>query len=292
MNKALRILIIPVALLIVITTVVISNGEDNSKPIKFSHGLHVVENEMECSDCHDGVKNLNTGGRAIPDHDVCSSCHEPDDENECATCHLNPDNPVGTISAGVLYAGFAHKAHGSLDCSSCHSELTSLEMQPTIPAMTDCQSCHLDAQGPLNCAECHQGESPLPMDHKLTTWNQDHGMDAGAGIVDCASCHSQSSCDECHQNFNIFGSPHPVTWKFNHFAESSYGSECMSCHETRETCTACHRRTVTMPHELGILWANKSNGGAHKEEAESFIEACLSCHDIGESDPTCAKCHE
>lgn len=292
MKTAFRILLIPIALMIVVATVVFSKGENPAKPIRFDHGLHVIENDMSCADCHVGVESLKAGERAIPDHSVCSDCHDAESDDECGVCHVNPENPVGTPPVGEFYAGFAHKAHTSVECSSCHSKLTSTGMQPKLPAMVDCQSCHLDRMGPVNCTDCHLGKKPVPMDHKLVSWSQDHGLDAGAGIVDCGSCHAQSSCDECHQGFNLFGNPHPVTWKFNHFAESAYGSECMSCHETRETCTSCHRKTLTMPHELGELWANKSNGGAHREEAEAFIEVCLSCHDVGESDPTCAKCHE
>jgi hypothetical protein len=67
----------------------------------------------------------------------------------------------------------------------------------------------------------------------------------------------------------------------------------MTCHETRETCTSCHRSMVKTPHPLGSLsFANKTNGGDHVKEAESFIEVCISCHDVGNADPTCNKCHD
>jgi len=272
---------------ILMSTIVISGDNRSEKGIKFDHNLHVVDNDMACSDCHTGVENLSVGDRAMPDHDVCSDCHEVEDD--CAVCHTTPDDPFG-IPQAKGYLQFGHKTHvgSGLDCEKCHGKANS----PTLPSNAICHTCHSADYQPLDCSVCHPGNPPLPADHQLVTWQADHGLDAAMTTSDCSVCHEQAACDECHQGENLYGNPHPPTWKFNHFAETSYGAECLTCHETRETCTNCHRASIPMPHPLGPDWANNASGGDHMEQAESLIESCLSCHDIGEDDPTCAKCHE
>ena len=274
--------------------IVFSSSRKDEKSILFDHGLHVVDNEMTCDDCHEAVKISLAGQRSIPDHDVCSGCHEVDGENECGTCHLDTANPTAIPDRGEYYTGFSHKPHTDKDltCETCHNKISTVGISPSIPVMSDCQDCHAQRNASLDCEVCHQGKRPKPLDHMLVSWSQDHGLDASAGVSDCAACHEQISCDDCHQGLNLFGKPHPPTWLFNHFAESSFGGECMVCHETREYCTKCHRTSIPTPHTFGPSFANNIDGGSHKDEAEAFIEVCISCHDVGENDPTCAKCHK
>ena len=269
---------------------VYSSGNREYEPIIFSHDLHVAENGMECTDCHAEIMKTGLGKRSMPDHDICGECHEVDDDDACGTCHKNPDEPEAMPPIPGKYDGFAHTQHPDLKCSKCHSLVINGKFDPEIPEMADCQMCHAKMNGPLECKVCHLGETPLPIDHKFASWHQDHGMEASVGTSDCSQCHDQSSCGDCHQGTNIDGKPHPAGWVFNHFAEADFGGECMVCHETRETCTTCHRAINLLPHELGHEFAN-SDGGSHTELAGSFIETCISCHDVGGDDPTCARCH-
>jgi hypothetical protein len=136
------------------------------------------------------------------------------------------------------------------------------------------------------------GKSPLPDDHAALGWLSEHGLDAAFDETSCEACHSQASCDECHQGAILQGKPHPPSWLFDHFMEVVYGQDCLVCHETRESCTSCHKAMIPVPHEFGPGYANANDGGAHKEEAEAFMEACVSCHDVEDDDPTCARCHD
>lgn len=260
---------------------------------KFSHSYHITEAGLECETCHAGITELNAGKRAMPDHDVCVDCHEVDNDSECGTCHINAVNPEAIPGMSKYYMAFSHKEHVAQnpECITCHGDLNIAGNQPSITDMSGCMTCHENKNAPLNCEECHQGTKPRPSDHLLVSWSQDHGMAASSGTSDCNLCHQQTSCDECHQGVNIFGKPHPPTWKFNHFAESSFGGECLVCHETRESCTSCHRSMLPMPHVLGAVYANRNDGGEHVSEAKAFIEVCVSCHDVG-NDATCAKCHD
>lgn len=271
---------------------VYSSGNREYEPIIFSHSLHAGENEMECTDCHAEIMKTGLSQRSMPDHDVCSDCHEVEEDDACATCHKNPDEPEAMPPYPGAYDGFAHNMHTDLKCSNCHGLVINDKVHLEIPEMADCQTCHAKMNGPLECKVCHLGEEPKPVDHKFSSWHQDHGMEASVGTSDCSQCHDQSTCDDCHQGENIDGKPHPAGWVFNHFAEADFGGECMVCHESRETCTACHRSMNLMPHPYrDITFANENDGGSHKELAESFIETCISCHDVGGDDPTCSTCH-
>lgn len=293
-KKYLR-FVLPVSLILVITIGLMLNASSsrNLKPIIFDHNLHIDQAGMTCAECHIGIEGLSAGQRAMPDHNVCESCHDVSDANMCATCHRNPDNPMAMPSPSEFYSAFEHAVHteAAVSCETCHGNLMTSGASPVIPKMSDCQQCHTQTKGPLTCEACHDGKRPLPSTHLLTTWNTDHGMDARLAGTDCASCHTQQSCDMCHQGINISGSPHPPTWKFNHFAETSFGSECLSCHQTRSYCTDCHKSTRPVPHPIGSGFANRQTGGDHKQDFAMFTESCLSCHDLGSARNTCNRCH-
>lgn len=262
--------------------------------LNFNHNLHLDDAGLECVDCHTEMSTLKAGQRGIPDHDICSTCHEVEDDENCGTCHLDPDNPVAVPAPGGLYEGFAHASHISaeLECANCHDLAREEDAVPALPAMADCQTCHLQRQAELDCGVCHLGESPEPIDHQAVAWLNDHGLEASLGTSDCAQCHDQASCDVCHQGIGPWDIPHSDDWLFRHSAEVAFGAECLVCHETRESCTNCHRSMIPMPHSFGPAWANDVNGGEHQRDAEAFMDACISCHDIEGGDPTCARCHE
>ena len=268
-----------------------TKAQPPEKPIKFDHYLHVVDMGVECADCHANVHGLQAGQRAMPDHDACGSCHSDEVDANCAFCHADPDNPVGTAPVPGLYDGFAHQSHKDITCDQCHGTLEVAGTSPVIMEMSHCQECHLTENGPMNCGDCHEGKSPLPADHTFASWAVDHGLEAATTPDDCYSCHIQEQCDECHQGHNITTKPHSPNWIFSHFTESATGEECMVCHETRETCTNCHRTMIPLPHGVGPDFANTITGGEHVDEAKSFLETCISCHDVGETDPICARCH-
>ncbi|MFH0882353.1 MAG: hypothetical protein V2A56_05150 [bacterium] len=288
MTRHKKVITAAVVILILAAAMITTGARTRERTINFIHPLHVEENGLSCDECHAGVMILATGKMAIPNHDVCSACHDTD--NDCGVCHVNADDPMPFAPVEGKYEGFAHKVHGKVDCNQCHGDPAKAE--PVIPGMTACQSCHLQESGPLECGECHLGESPKPQDHQLASWHQDHGIEASFRGDDCSMCHTQATCDECHQGENLYGSPHPPTWVFNHGIEANWSGECLSCHESRDECTSCHRQRIPVPHPFGAAFANTENGGAHVDEARAFIESCLACHDVGEGDPTCARCHE
>lgn len=286
-------LTVGVAAVVLGASVALTADSPPRERIRFDHGLHVVEAEMACIDCHVGMESLPPGGNSVLSHDACEACHDVEDDEACDACHAGAYPPIERPRIAELCRGFVHKAHleAAVDCEACHGSIVEPGMPPIVPRMQDCQHCHLALSAALDCDACHGGLVMLPDDHRLATWAEDHGLEASFGTSRCVSCHAQASCDECHQGVLLDGSPHPPSWMFDHFVEAAFGQDCLVCHETRESCTSCHRAMVPPPHGFGTSYANTEDGGAHKEEAEAFPEACLSCHDLGGDDPTCARCH-
>ncbi len=249
--------------------------------IHFSHGLHGVDMEMACADCHMNMAQADAGERSMPDHDTCVMCHEEAIDNDCGYCHVDGDNPVAS-PAHHKFEKFSHKTHHNLHCNDCHGVLDTSDDEVVMPEMADCVSCH-------------DMMEPLPLDHRAGMWVEEHGLEAAFAAEDCAICHTQASCDDCHQGTDVFGSgesPHPPTYMFDHYVDASYGGECLVCHESYSECVSCHRSMIPTPHEIGPMYANNMDGGDHVEEVRAFPETCLACHDLGEQEPTCARCHQ
>jgi hypothetical protein len=288
MSRKTKLTAFSVLMVLLTAALIFGAGSGRKATLHFSHPQHVEEMGMACEDCHSGVmEQAEAADRNMPGHDNCEMCHTVDED--CGMCHVDPGEPMAWPQVKGMYEGFAHADHGELDCAACHG---GADTEPAIPDMRGCQSCHMDQAGPLECGECHEGEEPVPHDHELASWNIDHGLEAAMHGGECAMCHEQESCDECHQGENLYGTPHPIDWEFNHGIEANWSGECMSCHETRSECIECHRGMLPVPHPFGLEYANLQDGGDHVEEASAFIEACLACHDVSGMDPTCARCHQ
>jgi len=131
----------------------------------FSHKLHVTDNEVACADCHKGIGDADAvDAIAMPGHDTCWGCHE-DGEETCTKCHADPDNVVAKPRAHTPGLTFSH---------SLHVEATE----------GDCQACHkgMDA-GVFN----HDGD-----------FLGRHGLLARSEAVVCQHCHTEDSCQRCH----------------------------------------------------------------------------------------------
>ncbi len=203
------------------------------------------------------------------------------------------------MNESVTNLKFSHNYHHDevgLACDKCHD--ATREVKPGIHALpqhAQCVECH-EFAGKENCDFCHingkkGGGFGKPTSHITPDWTKNlHGIEATARKTECWVCHNQSSCDACHNSTGVTGKPHPAGYRFNHATDAAFGGRCLTCHETREYCTSCHRASIPMRHPLGSAWANLQ-GGAHRDEAQKFIETCLACHDVGKSEPTCARCH-
>jgi len=144
----------------------------------FSHQQHVVENEVECSVCHQTAN----GGMSMPGHEVCSDCHEIDADNasaECLMCHKakSPSEIQAGYSAMAAEAKdndivFSHETHTYMDagCETCHARIprTTSAADSKLPPLETCLGCHNDRTAPLeDCSLCHEPSSPRSEERRV-----------------------------------------------------------------------------------------------------------------------------
>lgn len=137
------------------------------QPVHFSHKVHVVDEEMECSDCHDGVNTVRAG---MPDTNECFQCHRagetdhPDEEVIVGYGRRKEEIPWQQVNRNAGHVYFSHRVHTTLAeiaCEECHGAVAELDVptpRPTaaLHSMKACMNCHT-ARGATNeCVVCHQ----------------------------------------------------------------------------------------------------------------------------------------
>lgn len=142
----------------------------------------------------------------------------------------------------ALAAQFEHAAH--------------LDYAPDSP----CAACHVADSAsikpaPAVCKECHEDsfiqEVTFPgLKTHGPTWALNHRAAAKGNVYDCATCHAQSDCLDCHKagfadEQGAFGNSlnnvhrsdfhvtHPLTARGNQ-------QLCASCHSEKKFCNDCH----------------------------------------------------
>ena len=225
------------------------------------------------------------------------------------------------MGAGSLWAAeFNHQTHPghrkAAECASCH-EPGAASIVPDLKA----------------CLQCH--EQPFIDEVKLPglathgpTWALNHRAAAKSKTIDCASCHTQESCLECHtagraDEQGALGSSlanvHRSDFHITHpIAARTDPQLCSSCHEVR-FCSSCHdsfNRTdlAILSHRRG--WSDLETlpgtihetydtsecqtchvdsvlpshvwSSAHAREARKNLVTCQACHPQGD---ICLKCH-
>jgi hypothetical protein len=260
--------------------------------IKFSHALHVGEQEVDCETCHASVDNsAESSDDNLPAMDVCGNCHDVEDATGCGACHKNPDDPggYGILKRELIFSHKNHISRGAV-CGACHKGVkTSVGADPAIlPLMKDCFVCHNDAQAMADCEKCHGNELTL-LDIHPVNWRHEHGARAASDPAWCQGCHSeQSFCLDCHRGDNLRGEIHDLNYIYTHGLDAKgKAADCSQCHDNQTFCVACHESGNRMPQRHSLLtWLDD-----HGRYAREDVENCASCHDNG--DPTCARvgCH-
>ncbi|HLF15071.1 MAG TPA: cytochrome c3 family protein [Bacteroidota bacterium] len=313
------------------------------KSVKFSHPNHVTERGIACTDCHGGVMESKfSADRLIPGHESCQSCHEEAVNNDCAYCHVDPDN-IGPSVSPERDLVFAHETHaktGGIACETCHgggggdAADTGVPgaMDVRIPEMAMCVDCHSTGRVSNECETCHRDFVKLvPGNHLVSGFMKEHDRPVRVGKVDvdCAACHRESLCQECHTGDQLRGfggtrglmtvpgartplkdSPdalrlqaaHDLNYRFTHPVDArSRLIDCSTCHDRQMFCADCHEaggivtegKIKPQSHfEAGFVMIGAgSGGGRHAEMGRRDIESCVSCHDVEGKDPTCILCH-
>ncbi len=257
--------------------------------IIFAHSNHT---DLDCVECHAGIeKSALSGDRNLPPMDKCGECHDIETEEDCGTCHRNPENPTTSphVERTII---FSHENHLSrqAECPTCHGNIgSSIELSPEhMPSMSRCFSCHNGSTAGDDCRICH-GEHLTLADIHPEDWRHRHGDKAALSQEWCTQCHRQKeSCVECHRGDNLTGKIHDLNYIYTHGLDAkSKRLDCSRCHDNQSFCYACHERENRIP----LLHSSVAWLSDHGRAARRDPESCASCHDTG--DPTCARsgCH-
>lgn len=165
-----------------------------------------------------------------------------------------------------------------------------------------------------DCNECHKAQGiPLSHDndwagkhHQNTDWMGEHRALAGKAGGNCAECHTQAFCSDCHTGGGVDVDLRKVTFKRNYMPKN-HRSDFISIHpikakDSPQTCTRCHnQRYCTDCHARfpkGSLRIKSHNplgsrgqkywAADHSTEARRNLQSCQTCHPTGDA---CIRCH-
>lgn len=265
----------------------------SERPFAFSHRIHVVEEGLDCVDCHSAWEDADDPGLPLP--------------GQCALCHagLDAEKPPERTAAALfegqrfkaLHAGrlsdeilFSHRAHATRgdECSACHATLAENDGLAREHAaelaldMERCLACHAAGAGPreAECAACHREiRAEVPPSSHRANWKRYHGTLVRARddsrTNQCALCHQESSCESCHHV--ELPESHDNFWRRRgHGLTASMDRDsCATCHDS-DSCDRCHQESRPLDHRG--LW------GAPRDLH------CLTCHEPLRSE-ACSVCH-
>ncbi len=146
-----------------------SRTEAVQQPIDYNHRLHVVEQELECTDCHEHARD--NVRATIPRIAICADCHDPDSPNSDSPeeaklleyMRQGQEVPWRKVYRVPDHVYFSHRRHtqlAQLECSTCHGEMEQREHAVDRPAvslrMGDCIRCHERNDVNTDCTRCHR----------------------------------------------------------------------------------------------------------------------------------------
>jgi hypothetical protein len=156
------------------------------------------------------------------------------------------------------------------------------------------------------CNDCHKGEG-VALNHDADFVRSHRGLASRAGH-NCAQCHTQSWCLDCHQGGGINADLSMATFGRDYIPKSHRSDfvsihpikaldnpqTCYRCHD-QKFCTACHDRfprgSLRIKSHLmlgpnGQRYAPALN--EHPIEARRNLQSCQACHPEGD---VCIICH-
>ncbi|HEY6009487.1 MAG TPA: cytochrome C [Geobacteraceae bacterium] len=172
------------------------------------------------------------------------------------------------------------------------------------------------------CTECHQDSGVVPT--HLASWNVEHRLHAVKADANCAACHDQSFCQDCHYGGGIDRDLHTSTDRGPNYKPKSHRTSflevhpifafdrpnsCARCHQS-SFCSECHKRF--RPEDLMILshrrgWSDRPATPGGPVHSTFPPDSCQTCHpnsvlpahewsgsharEARRNLPTCQACH-
>lgn len=187
-----------------------SQGYAPDQPIRFSHALHVGQNQIECQYCHVGVEKSRHA--SIPGTQICMNCHKYVQEgpkygkDEIAKIYeysgWDPDKSkfvrepkniewvkIHNLPDHVYFNHSQHVKVGGIKCQTCHGKVEEYEvMKQFAPlSMGWCINCHRQTEVKFaenkyySVFQKYQDELKKGTKSKITVED--------IGGTDCQKCH-------------------------------------------------------------------------------------------------------
>jgi len=170
------------------------------QPIKFSHAVHVGENQIDCMYCHTTADHAKSAG--LPDVNVCWNCHSIVREGSNSGKHqinkiveaFESGTPIEWIRIHNLqdHAFFSHAQHvevAGLDCATCHGPIEEMDRVRQVGdlSMGWCINCHRDTEVQFfdNAFYAQYDE----LHKKLKSGEIDRVTAELIGGTECSKCH-------------------------------------------------------------------------------------------------------
>ena len=270
-------------------------GAAERRDIRQSHKVHVGQEEIECTDCHEGAKESARAG--MPEMEACGDCHdeevseETEDRSGCLHCHTFPEPVPGcsrdgcseetlpdivTVMGPAPYRnlrypseddpkGFSHALHAEAEipCAACHGNIAQEGAIPFpsgkyMPKPERCIACHAKDLGHFT----HQAHKELE--------------------IACNDCHEDEVEEENMPDESYRPSGLPTTTP----------EACKECHDpVSARCDTCHipntfdRAVRPMTHRGA--WTEFHGGIAMFNEEGLHGQDCFTCHQRND----CVACH-
>ena len=216
------------------------------------------------------------------------------DETGCLSCHgdqglIKITEQEGKTSLYVDEEALLSSAHGSLDCTTCHTtDSLLLHSASNITPLTELSMAE-------KCGSCHQDQSSQYLEST-------HGASLAEGSTDvpsCTTCHSTGG--DTHSIIGVSEPDSPVLRK-------TIAQTCATCHDD-EGLMAEYDISATVYETYNNFFHNKAMTLATDEQiARNNYATCTSCHgnhDIMDSESpdspvanlenlaeTCGQCHD
>ena len=220
---------------------------ERKEHLLFRHDQHLVAAHGNCMDCHLGVAG--EGGDIRAPMGACLGCHEHRDEFrilQCEQCHVDLHSEVATPDSHLVHDedfarrhGVQAQSSGEL-CATCHQE-------------SSCLACH-GVNVPALPSRLNMNDPMGPGMHRANFFAR-HSIEAQMDPGLCTTCHTPSSCIDCHRRSSVrlsgpgAISPHPPGW-VSFSGQNAHGREarldpvaCASCHggAGEALCVGCHQ---------------------------------------------------
>ncbi len=177
-----------------------SEGYQPDQPIKFSHRVHALDNQIDCMYCHHTATESKTAN--FPSTELCMNCHIVVREGTHSG-RFEIDKLVKAHEEGLSiewirihelpdHVFFSHAQHvgvGKLDCAQCHGPVEEMHIvrQHSDLSMGWCLECHRETK--VDFIDNEYYKTFEAFHEELKKGMRDSVVAADIGANNCQMCH-------------------------------------------------------------------------------------------------------